>query len=104
MQLDATDEANAEVKTRYSVTGFPMCFMFRQGEKLYKTLDEPKQRTGPLIAGMVAAEAAAPPPPPPGAPIFMKFTMAGRSDHIGLPAQCIASSRRRWLIAPLCCA
>merc|ERR1719424_865418 len=56
-----------------------MVFVFRGGEKQYKILEQPQERTVDRIAAIVKHEAAQPPPPPPGAAIFMKFNMEGSS-------------------------
>ena len=42
-------------------------FVFRAGEKQYKILEQPQERTVDRIAQIVKHEAAQPPPPPPGA-------------------------------------
>ena len=36
-KVDSTDEGAANTKSKYQVTGFPMTFIFRGGEKQYKS-------------------------------------------------------------------
>lgn len=66
-KVDSTSETAANTKAKYSVTGFPSVFVFRAGEKQYKILEQPQERTVDRIAQIVKHEAAQPPPPPPGA-------------------------------------
>jgi|EP01049_Picozoa_sp_SAG25_P001596 protein disulfide-isomerase-like protein len=78
-KVDSTDEACAETKAKYEVTGFPMTFMFRSGEKQYKILEEVSDRNVERISHLVKFESSQPAPPPPGAPIFLKFDLEGSS-------------------------
>ena len=78
-KVDTTDDACAETKAKYGITGFPMVFLFRGGEKLYKIMEEVSDRNVERISHLMHFEASQPPPPPPGAPIFMKFDLEGSS-------------------------
>jgi protein disulfide-isomerase-like protein len=66
-KVDSTSDTAKDIKAKYMVTGFPMVFVFRGGEKQYKILEQPQERTVDRIAAIVKHEAAQPPPPPPGA-------------------------------------
>ena len=78
-KVDSTADGSADTKAKFGVTGFPMVFVFRAGEKQYKILEQPQERTVERISAIVKHEAAQPPPPPPGAAIFMKFDLEGSS-------------------------